>query len=187
MNDSGYWWYDRTEAVGETADPSNNTDMISPVFWLVSGSEFKVTRSDESQHTPLLQTTGNCLGGRTFRSKVTSYGDFRNGTAWASDKCLGKCKVQYGGQYQTTEGFAQAACSGSIQAADEIGFWCDWGWSSSVLMIGGGGNCSKAAHGIGVTASKQASFEVESRPEYDFGNNAWGSHTRLYSLNLWIR
>ena len=28
MNDSGYWWYDKTKAVRETTDQSNNTDMI---------------------------------------------------------------------------------------------------------------------------------------------------------------
>ena len=64
-------------------DPSINADMISPAFWVVGGSEFKFTRNDDSQHTPLLQTTGNCLGGQTFRSKVKSYGDFRNGKVWA--------------------------------------------------------------------------------------------------------
>ena len=182
------------EAVGETADPSNNADFISPAFWLASGNELKVTRSDDSNHTPLLQTTDNCLGGQTFRSKITSYGDFTNSATWANNKCLGSCKVQYGGQYQTTEGFAQAACSGNIQAADKIGFWCDWGWSSSVIMIGGGGrggggSCSGADHGIGVTVAKRASFEIEEegRREYDFSNDPWRSTTRSYSLNLWIR
>ena len=139
MNDTGYWWYDRIEAVGKTIDPKNNADMISPVFWLVSGNEFKITRSDDAQHIPLLQTTGNCLGGQTFRSKVTSYGDFRNGTAWRKNQCLGNCKVQYGGQYQTTEGFRGARCNGTLQSGDRIGFWCNMGWSSSVMMIGGGG------------------------------------------------
>ena len=191
MDDSGYWWYDRAEAVGETADPSINADMISPALWLVSGSELKVTRSDDSQHTPLLQTTSNCLGGQTVRSKVTSYGDFRNGKDWSTDKCLGKCEVQYGGQYQTTKGFAQAACNGEIQAADKIGFWCDWGWGSSVIMIGGGGgaNCSGADHGIGVTVAKNAAFVIqdEARREDDFSSDPWGSTTKSYSLNLWIR
>ena len=41
MNDSGYWWYDRTEAAGENTDPLTNADMISPAFWLVSGNELK--------------------------------------------------------------------------------------------------------------------------------------------------
>ena len=190
MNDSGHWWYDRTEAVGEIADPSNNADMISPALWLVSGSELKVMRSDDSQHTPLLQTTSNCLDGQTSRFKITSYGDFRNGKVWSTSKCLGKCEVQYGGQYQTTEGFAQAACNCEIQAADKIGFWCHWGYTGSVLMIGGGGgSCSSADHGIGVTVAKNGSFEIkeEVRREYDFSNDPWLSTTKSYSLNLWIR
>ena len=79
MDDSGDWWYDSTQAAGEAADPSYNADMISPAFWLVGGSELKITRNDDSGHTPLLQTIGNCLSGKTFPSKITSYGNFRNG------------------------------------------------------------------------------------------------------------
>ena len=156
MNDSGYWWYDKTEAAGKTTDPLNNADMISPAFWLASGNEFKITRSDDSQHTPLLQTTGDCLGGQTFRAKVTSYGDFRNGTVWARGQCLGNCTVQYGGQYKETTGFQQATCNGTIQSSNGIGFWCNRGWSNSVMMIGGGGenNCSGTGHGVGITAAK---------------------------------
>ena len=93
MDNSGHWWYDKRHAAGDTSDPSINADMMSPAFWAVRGSELKITRSDDSQHTPLLQTTGNCLGGQTFRSKVTSYGNFRNGAVWASDQCLGSCTV----------------------------------------------------------------------------------------------
>ena len=101
MDDSGDWWYDSTQPAGETADPSYNADMISPAFWLVGGSEIKITRSDDSGHSPLLGT---------FRSKMTSYGDLRNGSVWSNGLCLGKCNVLYGGQYQTTEGFGQASC-----------------------------------------------------------------------------
>ena len=96
MRDDGSWWYDKQVAMRTTTDPSINADMISTAFWLVSGGEFKITRS----HTPLLQTTGNCLAGQTFRSKITGYGDFRNATVWVSDQCLGSCTVQYGGQYK---------------------------------------------------------------------------------------
>ena len=114
--------------------------MISTAFWSVSGRELKITRSDDPSHIPLLQTTGNCLGGQTFRSKITSYGDFRNGKVWASDQCLGSCLVQYGGQYKSTDGFQQANCSGDIQSANKIGFWCDWKiGDGAVMMIGGGG------------------------------------------------
>ena len=98
MQKTGAWWYDRSVATGELTDPSSNTDMISPAFWLVSGNKFKITRSDDSQHTALLQTTVNCLGGQTFRSKITSYGNFRNGAIWATDRCLGSCTVKYKGQ-----------------------------------------------------------------------------------------
>ena len=189
MNDTGYWWYDRIEADGKTIDPKKNSDMISPAFWLVSGNEFKITRSNDSQLTPLLQTTGNCLGGQTLRSKITSYGDFRNGTVWPKIKaCLGNCKVQYGGHYQSTEGFGQARCNDTLQSGNRIGFWCNWGWSNSVMMIGGGGShCSKAGHGIGVTAAKLPSFKNSGRPEKDFGNSPWGMATRNCALNLWIR
>ena len=82
MDDQGNWWYDIRGAVGRTLDPSSNTDMISSAFWLVGGKEFKITRSDDPSHTPLLQTKGDCLAGQTFRSKITSYGDFRNGKVW---------------------------------------------------------------------------------------------------------
>ncbi|XP_078382635.1 uncharacterized protein LOC144665287 [Oculina patagonica] len=189
MNDSGYWWYDRTEAAGKTTDPSNNADMISPAFWLASGNEFKITRSDDSQHTPLLQTTGDCLGGQTFRSKVTSYGDFRNGNPWTYRRCLGNCAVKYSGQYQETTGFQDATCNGTLQSFNKIGFWCNWGWSNSVMMIGGGGgNCSGAGTGVGVSAGTLRSLVTEDgRPERDFANQQWGSVTQAYALNLWIR
>ena len=187
MADNGYFWYDKNVAYGSTSDPSINTDMISPAFWLVSGSEFKITRSDDPQHISLLQTTGDCLGGQTFRSKVTSYGDFRNGVTWATDQCLGNCTVQYGGQYQTTDGFQQAACSGDIQGNQAIGFWCDWSaGDGAVLMIGGGGtSCSRADHGIGITEANEASFKDMGTDESDFGREA-GVQTNSYSLNLWI-
>ncbi|CAH3118860.1 unnamed protein product [Porites lobata] len=74
MNDKGDWWYDRLTAFGATIDPSVNADMISPGFWLAKGTEFKITRSDDPYHTPLLETTGNCLRGQTFRSKITRFG-----------------------------------------------------------------------------------------------------------------
>ena len=79
--------------------------MFSPVFWLVSGLEFKVTLSDDAQHNTLLHTTGDCLGGKTFRAKITSYSNFRNGKVWATDDFRVNCNVQYSGQFQTTDGF----------------------------------------------------------------------------------
>ena len=187
MKDTGEWWYDKTAAVGETTDPSSNTDMISPAFWLVGGTEFKITRSDDSQHTALLKTTGNCVDRQTFRSKITSYGDYRNGAVWASNLCRGNCPVKYGGQYQTTQGFRQAICSGELQSANFVGFWCDWSsGDGSVMMIGGGGSCARADHGIGITEANAASFVYSSSGESDFGDFS-GSGTKSYSLNLWIR
>jgi len=187
MKNSGYWWYDETVAVGGTTDPSSNTDMISRAFWLVKGNEFKITRSDDPQHTALLQTSSNCLGERNFRSKIISYGNFRNGAVWASDRCLGSCMVQYGGQYRTTTGFSQAACNSNIQSANKIGFWCDWSsGDGAVMMIGGGGSsCARADHGIGITEANAASFNGNS--DMDFGDNADSSQTISYSLNLWVR
>ncbi|KAL9962312.1 hypothetical protein ACROYT_G031400 [Oculina patagonica] len=195
MKDTGYWWYDQQVAMGTTTDPSTNSDMISPAFWLVSGREFKITRSDDPSHTPLLQTTSDCLAGQTFRSKITSYDDFRNGKVWASNQCLGSCTVQYGGQYKSTDGFQQAECSGNIQSANKIGFWCDWISDGSVMMIGGGGSdCKRADHGIGITETGSTSFvEQGSDLEFDFGycpdmGTCSGSAiSQSYSLNLWIR
>ena len=190
MEDSGTWWYHKNAAAGETTKPSNNTDMISPAFWLVTGNEFKITRSDDPQNTALLQTSGDCLGGQTFRSKITSYGDFSNGNTWelAGSSCLGNCTVQYGGQYETTKGFAHAKCNGTIQSANKISFWCEEAWDGSVIMIGGGGGgCHRTYHGIGVTATKVASFSDFDRSEKDFGDSPFiGAITKNYSLNLWI-
>ncbi|PFX16266.1 hypothetical protein AWC38_SpisGene19480 [Stylophora pistillata] len=193
MHDDGKWWYDQQITVGATKNSSENNDMISTAFWSVSGSEIKITRSDDPSHTPLLQTTNNCLGGQAFRSKITSYGDFRNGTVWASDQCLGSCAAQYGGQYNSTDGFQKAECSGNIQSANKIGFWCDWSTGDgSVMKIGGGGSsCARADHGIGITETGDASFVDlgTSETEYDFGYDAFTNTapSQSYSLNLWIR
>ena len=192
MMDSGDYWYDRRSAVGQTTDPAANTDMISPAFWSVRGTEFKITRSDDSSHTALLYTTGDCLGGQTFRSKVTSYGNFRDGAVWASNSCLGSCEVTYGGLYKSTNGFGQAHCSHhSLSSENKISFWCDYSDNGAVLMIGGGGyGCGYADHGIGVTQTDSASF-IEAgggEVEYDFGNSglAGSPPARSYSLNLWV-
>ena len=190
MKDSGEWWYDKNVSAGETADPSSNKDMISPAFWLVSGNEIKITRNDDPQHIALLQTTSDCLGGQTFRLKITSYGDFRNGTTSGNNRCLGNCTVQFGGQYETTQGFGKAKCNGTILSGDKIGFWCDrGGWDGAVVMIGGVGGviCDRTFHGLGITAAKTPSFLNGDRAERDFGNSPYyADYTRDYSLNLWI-
>ena len=188
MKNSGEWWYDKNVGVGNVTNPSANTDMLSPAFWLVSGLELKITRGDDPQHTALLQTTGVCLGEKTFRAKITSYGNFRNSKVWASDDCQGNCNVQYGGQFQTTDGFGQATCNGSIQKATQVGFWCDWGHGDgAVLMIGGGGKkCKRADHGIAITEANRASFSDRGQGEHDFGDGKATASSMTYSLNLWI-
>ena len=188
MDSSGNWWYDRASSSGTTTDPSNNHDMISEAFRKTAGSEFKITRSDDSSHTALLQTTSNCLQGKTFRSYITSYGNFRNGAVWANNQCLGKCQVRYGGQYKNTAGFAKHNCNGNIQSSNYIGFWCNWSaGDGAVMMIGGGGSsCNRADHGIGITEENAAKFGG-TETNYDFGNNGDNQQPTSYSLNLWVR
>ena len=72
---SGSYWYDQT-AVGLTSSPSANSDMINQAFYNVKGTDIKLTRSDASNHVYLLYSNG-CLSSTTFRSKITSYGNFR--------------------------------------------------------------------------------------------------------------
>ena len=189
MSTSGNFWYDRLTYFGYTVSTNSNRDMISKAFWEVKANEFKITRSDDSSHTALLQTTSNCLSGGTFRSKITSYGNFRNGAVWASDQCRGNCRVRYGGQYKSTNGFEKYSCSSGIQSSNYIGFWCDWsGGDGAVMMIGGGGSgCDRADHGIGITEENEAKFGSGTLPEYDFGYSADDSQTSRYSLNLWVR
>jgi len=154
---SSFWR--TTEAAMGTTFPAINADMISPAFWLVSGSELKVTLSNDSSHTALLQTTCDCLGGQTSRSKVESFG-YR----YARDKCLGNCTVEYGGQYKSIEGFQQAECKN--WQADYF----------SIIMIGGGGNnCSQVDHGFSIRASHWS---------FDFGNTALNPPSQSYALNL---
>ena len=131
---------------------------------------------------------------------MTSYGDFRNGKVWANDACLGRCDVQYGGQYKVTEGFGSAGCNGTLQKWNKIGFWCDWGGGDGAVMLiggGGGGGCGRADHGIGITEADEASFVHNKHAgvlaiegEYDYGNTADGvnpSKLPTYALNMWVR
>ncbi|CAB3983338.1 Hypothetical predicted protein [Paramuricea clavata] len=181
------FWYDRVTPYGEENNLSSNTDMISAAFWELKGNEMKITRSDDSTHTALLQTTSNCLQGRTFRSKITSFGNFRNGSVWANNRCLGSCPVIYGGQYESIAGFEHHSCNSDIQNSGYIGFWCNWGrGDGAVMMIGGGGNdCGRADHGIGITEEDEAKFS--SANGYDFGTDGYVNHnSSTYSLNLWV-
>lgn len=54
MRGDGKWWYDQKTAIGATNNSSMNNDTISTAFWLVSGREIKIPRSDDPSHTPLL-------------------------------------------------------------------------------------------------------------------------------------
>ncbi len=62
------------------------------------------------------------IQGRTFRSKITSYGNFRNGAVWASDQCQGSCPVVYGGQYKTTVGLHSTVAAVIYRAVATLGF-----------------------------------------------------------------
>ena len=178
-------------SVGQTANTSANSDLMSPAFWLVSGHEFKITRSDDPQHTALLRTSGDCLGGQTFRAKITSYGRFTKRESWEMqpnvDGCRGSCNVSYAGRFEDTVGFKQAKCSGRIQSADKIGFWCAIESSGSVMMIGGGGQpCTLGDHGIGITSDRSFDY-MSSTKRNDFGDVVTSSPETSYSLNLWIQ
>lgn len=134
-----------------------------------------------------MRTTSNCLGSKTFRSKITGYGDFRNGATWPANACRGTCDVVYGGQYATTSGFAKAGCSGNVQQSTKIGFWCHaGGGDASVIMIGGGGDaCDRADHGLGITEKNDGGFSSGTDTR-DFGSDVLASPFDTYALNLWI-
>jgi hypothetical protein len=54
------------------------------------------------------------------------------------------------------------------------------------MMIGGGGNdCDRADHGIGITEENEAKFS--SANGYDFGSDANNVGPTTYALNLWVR
>ena len=188
MEDDAGFWYDKLSPVGQTTNPAENADMISPAFGLVKGNDIKITRNDSPTHQLILSTKTNCLGGRSFREKIASYGEFRQSTVWATDKCLGSCVVSFNsniGDYTTISGFEQAKCDGELQSRKNIGFWCDWSaGDGAVMMIGGGGSsCSRADHGIGITEANAANFAEYG--EKDFGTDSTGSTS--YALNLWVR
>ena len=85
-------------------------------------------------------------------------------------------------------GFSQYACSGNLQSANYLSFWCHYSTGDgAVMMIGGGGDsCARADHGIAITESNSPIFD-DGQARYDFGDNADKSQTTSYALNLWIR
>ena len=190
MRPDGQWWYDITTPQGNFNDPSDNADAISSAFWLLEGTEFKVTRTIDTTHEALLTTTTNCLGKKTFREKIASLGDFRGAKVWSSSRCLGSCSVSWGGHYTTTHGFQKAGCSGSIAGPNKVSFWCDYGvGDGSVVMIGGGGgSCDRADHGLGITEENAAKFGYDLGSDFGFDPGTTGTDTfNVYGLNLWVR
>ena len=192
MRPDGRWWYDVTTPQGLYDDPLQNVDAISAAFWLLKGYQFKITRSDDSAHTALLKTSAGCLFNQAFRTKITGYGNFRNGVVWASNSCRGSCDVTYGGQYTATNVFKYVtqSCTADIGGANKISFWCDWNQGDgAVMMIGKGGrSCGRADHGLGITEENSAKFSIShSDPQYDFGDYSSNSVNENYGLNLWVR
>ena len=180
------WWYDQTTPNGSVTNPSDNYDMISPAFWLVRGSFIKITRSDDSSNTALLYTT-NCTGGRTFRSFMASFGNFKH-SRWSMGACRGACYSYFGGNYLSTKGFGLAHCSDSLQSSNYLSFWCHWWGDASVMMIGGGGySCRRSDHGIGITeyGHGYSYFSYGNGYGHDYGDDTAGSDS--FSLNLWIK
>ena len=180
------WWFSKNkDNEGKALDPSTNKDMISPAFWLVSGNELMITRSDDP-HTALLQTTDDCLGGQTLRNKIST-GNFKK---YFKYKCKSICYVTYGGMYNDTKGLGQA----NSNECSQIGFYCfkylyttNFDSNMAMMMIGAGGAdiCSEADHGIGIKRGILGAQYY--KWEMDFGDIANEWPTTGYSLNLWVR
>ncbi len=188
MQSSGSWWYDRTSSYGNVTSTSDNYDMISPAFWLVTGNYIKITRSDDSSNTALLNTS-SCTGGKTFRSFITSFGNFRSGTVWNNNACRKSCSADFGGNYSSMASFSRAHCSGNLQSGNHLSFWCDWNQrDGSVMMIGGGGgtsSCLYSNHGLGITEADNGPYFGANDYDADFGD--FYTFPSDYSLNLWIK
>ncbi|XP_074614661.1 uncharacterized protein LOC141874349 [Acropora palmata] len=184
MQYSGNWWYDRTSSYGSITSPSSNSDMISPAFWLVQGNDMRITRSDDV--STYVETYRNCIGGTSFRRFMASFGNFRRGAVWNSNSCRGRCYARYGGNIGSVSAFSQFHCgSYHIGGYSRVSFWCDWssGDGSVVMVGGGGGNCKRADHGIGITEANSARFGT-GNCDGDFGDDC--GYASGYSLNLWI-
>ncbi|KAL9962318.1 hypothetical protein ACROYT_G031408 [Oculina patagonica] len=136
-------------------------------FILSNGDEYLMFSHNFHLHLPPLLTSFEPLEPPLLRACLEM------SKVCASNQCLRSCTVQYGGQYKSTDGFRQAECSGNIQSANKIGFWCDWIGDGSVMMIGGGGSaCKRTDHGIGIKEANVASFVLkgeDNESEYFFG------------------
>ena len=184
--DTGGWWYDRTTEAGNPTSRSENKDALSQAFWTVAAQEFKLSRTDAAGDAHLLLTTGGCLGGKTFRDKIKSLGDYRTKT-WSSNAVRATCDASLGGNSANTACFKYATCKGNIGKPKSISFFADWSaGDGAVLMIGGGGSaCGRADHGVAVTEENAARFGA-SLSRKDFGTDST-SGAKAYSLNLFVR
>lgn len=191
---NGDLWYDRTDELGAVTDPTVNADAMSAAFFGVTATELRITRSDSASHDSLLTTTNNCLQGQSVRDKIASFGNFRSGV-WAANQVRGTCSAIFENDYQNTSGFGRAGASGcEIGDQNGISFFSDWSeGDGAVIMIGGGGtDCGRADHGIGITEANEAQFGLShvgaATVAYlrDFGNDH-NSAATTYSLNMWVR
>ena len=105
----------------------------------------------------------------------------------STNECKGFCPVSWENP-EDVAGFSQYQCSGDLQSADYLSFWCRYGRSNgAVMMIGGGGSqCKNADHGIAITDMVSSPTGYRTR-RYDFGDEADESQITSYALNLWIR
>jgi hypothetical protein len=183
MNNNS-WWYSRTSEAGAPTEPTSNVDAISQSFWTVSGTELRITRSDNHRAT-LFETTNNCLSGQNFRQMFQSLGTFSS--SFPGDSVRKTCAGSLSGNYSSTSGFQYATCSSDIGAANSISFIAQWGsGDGAVIMIGGGGgSCGRADHGIGVTESNDGGITTDAGAD-DFGNNGT-DQSDSYALLLWVK
>ena len=110
-----------------------DSGLIFHFVFHLAVSEFKLTRTDQND-TGLLVTSGNCLGGGTFRAKITGFGNFQTGI-WGTDSVAGTCLVTYGGVASTTNGFGQRSCTGNIGAPNSVSFFSDWSQGDGAVMM----------------------------------------------------
>ncbi len=187
--DSAKYWYDRTTEVGAPTVRGTNADALSAAFWTVLADEFKLARTDATTDAHLLKTNAKCLGGKTFRTKVTGFGNYRTG-AWASSAVRGTCAADLASGATSTSGFKYATCSSSIGKPKSVSFFADWSsGDGAVMMIGGGGSCSRADHGIAITEANDAQFGTSCSgcsSRKDFGDES-SSGSTSYGINLFVR
>jgi hypothetical protein len=181
--DNGHWWFKKTSEAGATASRSDAQDMISRAFWTVKADELRLSRNDFDDDYPLLTTNGACLGTKTFRSFISSFGDFMNG--WPSSPTIkGSCSVSYANNYLTTAGFSEAACNGPTLKANSLSFFTSYQYGQAVMMIGG--DCNGGDHGIGII-HYPGGWGKFNNPSRDFGDDSFADTGPSYALNMFVR